>query len=376
MHTKNLIIGAGPAGLAVAGRLSKANQEFEILEMSNEIAHRWNHHYDRLHLHTVKELSHLPFKPFPEDYPTYVPKQSLVDYYEAYAKEFNINPHFNTSVDKITQADGRYHVACADGSVFTADNVVIASGINRNKYEPVFENQENYKGTIIHSREYKNHHLYKDQSVLVIGMGNTGAELALDLVEGEAKPSIAVRGEISLVPRDVNGRPVQTTSKLLAKIPFGMGDWVGAQIQKFIFGDLSKYGIRIRKEYPAVVLRETGKTPVIDIGTIKHIKEGNITVYPGIDRFTEDGVQFVDGRSAKFDHVVLATGYKANILDLVPDLDRADLDQYELPKHLIWFNKWKGLYTIGFDNYSLGGILGTVYNDSEKIVEDIVNTEN
>ena len=82
MHTKNLIIGAGPAGLAVAGRLSKANQKFEIIEKSSEIAHTWHHHYDRLHLHTVKELSHLPFKPFPKDYPTYVPRQRLVDYYE------------------------------------------------------------------------------------------------------------------------------------------------------------------------------------------------------------------------------------------------------------------------------------------------------
>jgi len=374
MQTKNLIVGAGPAGLAVAGRLSKANEAFEVLEQSNQIAHRWHHHYDRLHLHTVKELSHLPFKPFPKDYPTYVPRQSLVDYYELYAQEFNIQPHFNKSVQKISQAEGRYHVSCADGSVYTAENVILASGINREKHEPLFENQDNYQGTITHSRAYKNHDVYKGQSVLVVGMGNTGAELALDLVEGGANPSIAVRGEISLVPRDVNGRPVQTTSKLLAKFPFGMGDWIGAQIQKIIFGDLSKHGIRIRKEYPAVVLRETGKTPVIDIGTVKHIKNGNITVYPGIDRFTEDGVQFVDGRTAPFDHVVLATGYKANVLDLIPDLDKSDLDKYDLPKHLIWKGNWKGLYTIGFDNYSLGGILGTVHNDSEKVVDAILNS--
>jgi len=374
MHTKNLIIGAGPAGLAVAGRLSKANESFEVLEQSNQIAHRWYHHYDRLHLHTVKELSHLPFKPFPESYPTYVSRDQLVNYYESYAKEFNINPYFNKAVDKITQENGKYQVECADGSIYTADNVILASGINREKHEPVFENQAEYKGSIIHSRDYKNHHPYKDQSVLVIGMGNTGAELALDLVEGGARPSIAVRGEISLVPRDVNGRPVQTTSKLLAKVPFGMGDWIGAQIQKIIFGDLSKYGIRIRKEYPAVVLRETGKTPVIDIGTVKHIKNGKIMVYPGIDRFSSDGVQFVDGRSAKFDHVILATGYKAKVVDLIPDLDRSELDQYELPKHLIWKGKWKGLYTIGFDNYSLGGILGTVYNDSKRVVEDILSS--
>ncbi|MBT8218580.1 MAG: NAD(P)/FAD-dependent oxidoreductase, partial [Bacteroidia bacterium] len=167
------------------------------------------------------------------------------------------------------------------------------------------------------------------------------------------------------------GRPVQTTSKILTKIPFGLGDWVGAQIQKMIFGDLSKYGLRIRKEYPAVVLRETGKTPVIDIGTIQQIKAGNITVYPDIDRFTEEGVLFVDGRSAKFDAIILATGYTANILDIIPDLDISHLDQNQLPRQLEWSGKWKGLYTIGFNNYSLGGILGTVYDDSKKIVKTI-----
>lgn len=371
MHVKNLIIGAGPAGLAVAGRMRKANLSFEIVEQSNEIAHRWHHHYDRLHLHTVKDLSELPHKPFPKDYPTYVSRDALVQYYESYAKEMDIKPQFGKTVIKIAKADGVYQVRFVDGSDMTADNVVLASGINRNKYIPRFENQDNFKGTIVHSREYKNPKPYKDQSVLVIGMGNTGAELALDLHEGGAKSSIAVRGEISLVPRDVNGRPVQTTSKLLAKFPFGMGDWIGAQIQKMIFGDLSKYGIRIRKEYPVVVLRETGKTPVIDIGTIKEIKNGNIKVYPGIDRLTEDGVQFVDGRSEKFDHIVLATGYRANVKDLIPELPESELDQYKLPKHLIWDKEWKGLYTIGFDNYSLGGILGTVHNDSEKVVEDI-----
>ncbi|MDX1761166.1 MAG: hypothetical protein R3218_03345, partial [Christiangramia sp.] len=98
-------------------------------------------------------------------------------------------------------------------------------------------------------------------------------------------------------------------------------------------GDLSKYGLRIRKEYPAVVLRETGKTPVIDIGTVRQIKNGNITVYPGIDRFTEHGVLFDDGRSQSFDVIILATGYTADIQEFIPGLESHDLDKYQLPKH-------------------------------------------
>jgi len=168
MHVKNLIIGAGPAGLAVAGRMRKANLSFEIVEQSNEIAHRWHHHYDRLHLHTVKDLSELPHKPFPKDYPTYVSRDALVQYYESYAKEMDIKPQFGKTVIKIAKADGVYQVRFVDGSDMTADNVVLASGINRNKYIPRFENQDNFKGTIVHSREYKNPKPYKDQLKVVL----------------------------------------------------------------------------------------------------------------------------------------------------------------------------------------------------------------
>ncbi|MEL6653398.1 MAG: lycopene cyclase family protein, partial [Bacteroidota bacterium] len=90
--TPILIIGAGPAGLAVAGRLRKTGLDFQMLEASDKIAWSWHNHYDRLCLHTVKQLSHLPHLPFEESYPLYVPRLDLIKYYEDYARHFDIKP--------------------------------------------------------------------------------------------------------------------------------------------------------------------------------------------------------------------------------------------------------------------------------------------
>lgn len=368
-----LIIGAGPAGLAVAGRLRKAGLDFELLEKSNQVGHSWHNHYDRLHLHTVKELSNLPHKEFPEDYPRYVPRQKLVEYFDSYAQEFNINPLFGEEIDSLTKApDGKWEVRSKSGNAYLAKHVIIATGVNRVPKVPVWEGQELFTGNISHSRTYKNPKPYLGKKVLVIGMGNTGAEIALDLSEHEVDTYISVRSPISVVPRDLNGRPVQVTSKQLAKLPFGFGDWLGSQIRKIYFGNLSKYNLESSKAHPAVQLRETGKTPIVDIGTIHAIKAGKIRVEKDIERFTATGVVFKHGTELPFDHVILATGYTAQIEDFV-EKGKEVLDKYGCPKSPVGEGFHQGLYFIGFDNYKLGGILGTIGTDSETIVDHIKN---
>lgn len=368
---ETLIIGAGPAGLATAGRLRKAGIDFEVVEASDKIAVRWHHHYDRLHLHTVKQFSHLPHLKFPASYPLYVPRKELVDYFESYAQEFKITPHFNTEVKGISKTEnGKWNVMTQAGDSFEASRVIVATGVNRIPNEPKFEGLQSFKGNVIHSREYKNADPYKGKKVLVIGIGNTGAELALDLSEHDIDTSICVRNPISVVPRDLNGRSVQVTSKQLAKLPFGLGDWLGTQIRKVYFGDLTKYGLESSKVHPAVQLRETGKTPIVDIGTIKAIKEGKINVVPAIKSFDESGVTFIDGNYQTFDEVIMATGYRPEVESFV-ERGAELLDKYHCPKSAIGEGFHEGLYFIGFDNYKLGGILGTIFTDSETIVDHI-----
>ncbi len=369
-NTRILIIGAGPAGLAIAGRLRHLNIPFEIIEKSQQVGATWVEHYDRLHLHTVKELSHLPFLPFPEDYPRYVPRLQLITYFEQYAKKFDIQPLFEVAATSIQRSDEKWLVKTAKGLDFLCEKVILATGLNRVPNRPVFLGEAQFKGTIIHSKAYKNADLFAGQTVLVVGMGNTGAEIALDLCENGIKTFLSVRGTVNVVPRDTFAGPTQLTALKLAKLPNWIGDPIGLLLRRLTVGNLAKYGLPTPKMPPAKQLRTTGKTPVIDIGTIDHIKAGNIKVLPGIAYFDEEAITFTNGEKKRFDTVILATGYHAKIEALLEDT--SDLfDAYGLPKNCIGEGKYKGLYFLGFDNYVAGGILGVIYRDSERIAKNI-----
>jgi len=365
---ENLIIGCGPAGLAMAGVLSQQKVEYTIVEQSSNIANTWHQHYDRLSLHTVKELSHLPGMPFPKDYPRYVPRKMLLEYYQQYAKQNNIEPILNTEIKQVKSINENWLVETATGENYQCKNVIFATGTNRSPIIPTWQGQETFTGDIIHSRYYKNSTPYQSQKVLVVGMGNTGAEIALDLAENNVDVSVCVRSPLNIVPRDLFGRPTQLTGKLLDKLPFG--DWLGALTAKLVYGDLSKYGISRSKTFPSAQLREQGRTPTIDLGTVAKIKEGKIKVLPDIEQLSNNGVHFNNGDTINFDSIILATGYKAKVEDLIENGNEL-IDNLGFPKKPIATAQHKGLFFIGFDVYKLGGIFGTIGNEAELIQKAI-----
>jgi cation diffusion facilitator CzcD-associated flavoprotein CzcO len=365
-----LIIGAGPAGLAIAGSLSKEGIPFTIVEKSQQAGSSWRNHYDRLHLHTVKEHSSLPHLAFPEDYPTYVSRQQLVDYFDRYTQHFNIKPHYGVAIEKITKQDNSWTAHAKGGQAFPAKHIIVATGVNCIPNWPAFAGSDTFKGDIIHSRTYKEPSPFKGQQVLVVGMGNTGAEIALDLSEHGISTYLSVRSPVNIVPRDFLGNPTQKTAFTLAKLPTWLGDWIGAQVSKLAFGDLKPYGLQPSKMPPAKQLRVTGKTPVIDIGTVAQIKAGKITVKPDIKMFSENEVSFEDGSSYHFDTVILATGYKPS-LDVLLDNTDGLLNKDGVPSSCIGTGDYQGLYFLGFDNYKAGGILGIIRDESKQIVEDL-----
>jgi cation diffusion facilitator CzcD-associated flavoprotein CzcO len=374
MKTQTIIIGAGPSGLAVAARLANAGLSFEVIEQSNKIASSWHQHYDRLHLHTVKHLSTLPFVDFPEHFPQYVSRQLLVDYYEAYAKQFNINPHFNCKVVAVQKIDNHWQVRCENGEVFEAENVVVATGLNRIPKTPHWKGQEDFKGEIIHASKYKNAIPFLGKKVLVVGMGNTGAEIALDLAESQVQVYICVRSEVVVVPRDFLGRSVQVTAMKLSKLPFHLGDLIGSLPAKLMFGNLEKYNIPLSKIKPAVLRRVHGKTPTFDLGTIAQIKAGNISVQRDIEALTSSGVLFKNGDAIHYDAIILATGYYAQINDFLTNKNNL-LDPNGEPIIKSVQDEQKGLFFIGFEKFSLGGVLGTLPGESLRVLQAIMNYE-
>ena len=376
MHT--LIIGAGPAGLAMAGQLAHRNLPFTVVEASEYTGFTWRNHYDRLRLHTVKKHSALPHFPYPAEYPTYVSRLQVVEYLERYAEHFGIKPLFGQKVVSIQRNETADDPAKnwrvqTETDTFMAERVVVATGYNRLPNQPELPGQRDFRGIIWHSSEYRNGAPFRDENVLIVGMGNTGAELALDLLEHGARPVISVRGPVNIIRRDVFGRPAQPTAIFLSKFPNWFYDFVAGLSQKLTVGDLSKYGLG-KPERPASYDCRRGKIPVIDLGTLDQIKAGRIKVMPGIERVNARSVTFTGANPPEmpFDAILLATGYRPGLAAVLSDaLAARILDERGYPKAR-WFDspQLSGIYFLGFTT-PLTGIIYNLTVDSEQIARHI-----
>ncbi len=367
--THTLIVGAGPAGMAVAGRLSRLGIPYLLLEQTDKVGSTWHGHYERLCLHTAKEHSNLPHQAFPAHYPVYVSRLDLIAYWENYIREMGIQPMFGRAVQQIQRTNEGWETR-TPSDVFHSKNVVVATGYNRVPYQPHWPGQELYQGQLLHSKDYRTPKPFAGKKVLLIGMGNTGAELALDLYEHGAQPVISVRSPVNIIRRDVLGRPAQRTAILLGKLPAPVYDFIAKMVQKRTVGDLTAYGLPPSPYAPSEQLRRFGKVPVIDIGTVDLIKQRKVLIRPDVERFYEQGVVFKNGESEAFDVVIACTGYRAQVEDFIENGSTV-LNERGYPRSL-WLDEsaWEGMYFCGFST-PLSGILRNIKMDSEEIVERI-----
>lgn len=363
------IIGAGPAGLAMAARLKLAEIAFDVFEQNASLASSWRAHYDRLHLHTVKKHSNLPHLPFPKDYPRFVSKNQFIEYLEEYARKFELEIQFNTIVKRVERDGDKWKVTTNLGT-HRYEQVVVASGVNRVPFRPSIPKMDGFLGSIIHSREYKNPKPFSGKKVLIVGMGNTGAEIALDLSLNGIETTISVRSPVNIVPLVFAGRATQETALLLEKLPKILARKVASLAQRLAIGDLSKFGLLQSDYAPNEQLSKTGKTPVIDLGTAKAIREGKIKIAPGIKELSRNTVKFTDGKEIPIDQIILCTGYKSKLEDFIPGIS-ASLNEQGQPKSCIGQAEWNGMYFLGFNLFKAGGILGVIQTESEQILERI-----
>ncbi|MER9296423.1 NAD(P)/FAD-dependent oxidoreductase [Mesorhizobium sp. M0621] len=357
------IIGAGPAGLAIAACLRQAGQDFVLLETEQQSAPAWRRHYERVHLHTTKRYSSLPFVPFPKDYPRYVPRDLFAAYLDAYAQRFDLRPRFGEAVRAITRQGRSWLVDTTTGPLH-ASNVVIASGNNAEPLMPRFAGADGFRGKSLHSADYLNAMPFAGQSVLIVGMGNTGAEIALDLVEGGARPTISVRGGVHIVPRELLGVPIQMIGMAARLMPQRINDALFPIILDLALGRLETYGLRRPQQGMLQQIALSSRIPTIDVGTIRKIREGAIKVAPDIVEITEQGARFVDGRHGEFDAIIFATGFRPGYAKLLepgvqPGRSGVNASASDL-----------GLYLIGFHN-PVTGLLREISIEAEQIADDI-----
>lgn len=364
--TETVIIGAGPAGLAVAGCLRQRKLAFEILEAKEQVGYRWANHYDRLHLHTSKRNSGLPGFPMPKDYPRYPSRDQVVAYLEAYARKFQLNPHFGQEVVAVTQVDSTFRIDTKTAA-WECRQVVIANGLSHTPKVPSFPGQESFPGTILHASAYRNGKTWKGKKVLVVGFGNSGGEIAVDLVESGAQPALAVRSAVNIIPKEVMGMPSTDISVLTSWLPYWLVDKSTMRIVRKKFGDFSAFGLEKSAFGPREQVEKTGRIPLIDIGTMALIKKGEIGVFRGVQRMEGNRVFFAGGNSETFEAIILATGYQPNFSFLPhnPYFQQGIRDG--IPPVV---GEGTGLYFCGFRNPPTGAIRG-MGKDARKIADDI-----
>jgi indole-3-pyruvate monooxygenase len=313
-----VVIGASAAGLAVAACLRQRGVPFVLLERQPHVAHAWRHHYRRLHLHTPRGGSGLPGFAMPSSYPRYPSRQQVVDYLEAYRAHFALEPRYGRTVTAIAR-QGRGWSVSAGEEQYIADNVVVATGNARVPFRPTWPGQERCQAEILHSAEYQSGAAFRGKRVLVIGFGNSGGEIAIDLVEEGADASISVRGAVNVIPRDLFGVPILAAGIVLDPLPAKVADALSAPLVRLTVGDIRKLGFKKLPYGPIEQIRTTKRIPLLDIGTISLIRNGKLKLLPGVERFTAQGVELSDGRSQAFDAIVLATGYRPALAELLHD---------------------------------------------------------
>ena len=315
-----IIVGAGPAGLACAMTMRQAGFAAAVLEKADTVGSAWRRHYNRLHLHTDRRHSGLPGMAMPESYPAYPSRVQMVDYLEAYAARFNIRPAFNTTVSNIRRDGAQWRAQTPQGPV-SGPVMVVATGIADAPYRPAWPGSDNYRGSIVHSSNYRNPLPYAGKRVLVVGFGNSGGEIALDLANAGIDVALAVRGPVQVLPRDLLGFPILSWAILYRRLPARFVDTINAPILRLATGSIEKLGLQRAAKGPRQMIEEDGRVPLIDIGTLARIRDGSIRIRGGIDRFTPDGVVFANAREEQFDAVILATGFRPDLRRLIPDLD-------------------------------------------------------
>lgn len=198
-----VIVGAGPSGLAAAACLRQKGVPSIVLERSTCIASLWQlKTYDRLSLHLPKQFCELPLMGFPADFPIYPTKQQFVDYLESYAKKFDISPRFNETVSQAeydpTLKFWRVKTVGGKGEEkeYMCRWLVVATGENAEALVPEIEGSKEFRGDIRHTSFYKSGEEFRGKTVLVVGCGNSGMEVCLDLCHHDAKPSLVVRDTV------------------------------------------------------------------------------------------------------------------------------------------------------------------------------------
>ncbi|MDJ0797101.1 MAG: NAD(P)-binding domain-containing protein [Calothrix sp. MO_167.B12] len=366
---KQLIIGAGFVGLGIAQALKEAGILYDQVDASDQIGGNWYHGvYETAHIISSRKVTQFSNFPMPEDYPDFPSAQNMRDYINTFADYFNLREHIelNRKVSYVRPVENNlWEVTFANQEQRIYKGVVMCNGHHWYKRFPEFNGE--FKGEIIHSKDYKRPEQLHGKRVLVIGGGNSACDLAAEAARVGTKCVLSMRESVWFIPKTFAGIPV------VDLIQGWMPEWFQRLMIYGIicltFGKHKHYGMSKPKH------RIFEKHPTLNNEVPYYIKHGRIIPKPGIHNLDGNSVKFVDGSREEFDIIVCATGYYVVYPFLPPELQRVRGSLVECYGGS-FLDDYKGLYYVGWGQ-ARGGVgslisaYGSIFARCVKLQDEI-----
>ena len=334
-----LVIGGGQAGLSIAARLAQLQIDTLIVDREPRIGDNWRKRYHALTLHNQVHVNHLPYLPFPPNWPSYIPKDKLANWFEAYVESMELNYWTATEFEggSYDEAAGHWNVTLrrADGGQRSMQprHLVMATGVSGIPEIPAMAGLEKFRGRVLHSSQYHDGASWKGKQALVIGTGNSGHDIAQDLHAGGAQVTLVQRGPTLVVNIEPSaqlpyalyseGPPLEDCDLITTSIPSALARKSHVQLTELarnqdlpLLEALQKKGFRLDFGEDGTGWQfkylTRGGGYYFNVGCSDLIVAGEIGLaqYSDIAEFVTDGARLRSGQTLAADLIVLATGYK------------------------------------------------------------------
>ena len=305
------VIGAGPCGLLAAAALKKRGVPFEIVDAGRQPGGIWDIErdatpmYDSAHFISSKQLSGFPGFPMPDTYPDYPRHDLILDYIRSFAKHHDLERHitFGVRVESAARRDdGGWKVRLSSGDERHCSAICVATGTTWQPRVPQVPGH--FTGEAYHSFYYRSPKEFEGKRVLIVGGGNSGADIACDAARSASAAFISLRRGYYFIPKFIFGQPTDVFAHTGPQLPRWLEERVfGFLMNRILVGNLTRYGLQ-KPDHP--ILRSH---PILNTQILHHLGHGDIQARRDIKSLDGRTVHFVDGKSEEIDLIIWATGY-------------------------------------------------------------------
>jgi cation diffusion facilitator CzcD-associated flavoprotein CzcO len=319
-----LVVGAGHSGLSVAAALTRRGVPSLVLDRADQVGAAWRDRYGALRLNTERWGSALPGRRIPRGPERWPSAADFAAYLQEYADAYGIRRRHGVEVRRVDEdPTGGYRLDTSAGDLH-APAVVVAAGPDREPRPPDWPGIVDFGGTVLHTADYREPGPFAGRSVLVVGGGESGADVALDLARGgAAKVWLSVRTPPYLVAPSFLGIPSQRLAILARGQPPRLFDLNAELMRRHAFGDLSRLGLHRPPSLHASA-RVAGRAPVLDRGIVDAVRRGEVEVVPAVVALDRTGAELAGGRRVEPEAVIAATGHHPGLDAMVGHLGVLD----------------------------------------------------